>query len=136
MPRRSPRQPTPAARKAASAEAGLRLAWGDVVVEVGPKGLSIQIAAGRPWLAALAEVGPLAVELSYDRNRRPAAPVSGSKAGPTQAELALAYDRSLQEGVNVDDGLWQRLSAVAARVQVPASEVSRIRGAGGGDANA
>ena len=45
------------------------------------------------------------------------------------------YVRSLNEGVEVPDALWQRLNAVAARVQVPASSASRERGAGGGDAN-
>jgi hypothetical protein len=120
-----------------SAGTSLRLAWGDVAAEVGPDGLSIQIAAGRSWLAAMCEAGPVTARLAYHRSKMLAeAAVSGFEPGPTEAELALAYDRSLQEGVNVDDSLWQRLSAVAARVQVPASEVSRQKGAGGGDANA
>src|SRR5579862_6671293 len=139
---RSPLFLVPAAVAAVSAGASLRLAWGDVAADIGADGLSIQIAsgqiaAGRTWLAALAEAGPVTVRLAYHRSMVPAeAAVSGFKPGPTEAKLTSAYDRSLQEGVNVDDGLWQRLSAVAARVQVPASEVSRIRGAGGGDANA
>ena len=134
---RSPLFLLPAAVAAVSAEASLRLAWGDVAAEVGPDGLSIRIAAGRSWLAALSEAEPVTVRLAYHRSQMPAeAGVPGFEPGPTAAELTLAYDRSLQEGVNVDDSLWQRLSAVAARVQVPASEVSRIRGAGGGDANA
>lgn len=133
---RSPLFFLPAAVAVVSAGASLRLAWGDVAVDIRADGLRIQIASGQPWLMALGEAGPLAVKLAYDRSATPAAPVPGSKPGPTEAQLTLAYDRALQEGVNVDDGLWQRLSAVAARVQVPASEVSRRKGAGGGDANA
>jgi hypothetical protein len=133
---RSPLFLLPAAVAAASAEASLRLAWGDVAVDVGPDGLSIKLASGRSWLMALGEAGPVTVRLAYHRSMAPPAPGSGSKDESIQAELNLAYDRSLQEGVSVDDGFWQRLSAIAARVQVPASEVSRIRGAGGGDANA
>jgi hypothetical protein len=138
---RSPLFFLPAAAAVVGAGASLRLAWGDVAMDIGTDGLSIQLASdqlasGCSWFMALGEAGPFEVGLAYDRSATPAAAVSGSKRGPTEAELTCAYERSLQEGVSVDDGLWQRLSAVAARVQVPASEVSRIRGAGGGDANA
>jgi hypothetical protein len=133
---RSPLFFLPAAVAVLGAGASLRLAWGDVAANIGAGGLSIQVVSGQSRLTALGEAGPFSVRLAYDRSVAPAAPVPGSKAGPTEAELTLAYDRSLQEGVSVDEGLWQRLSTIAARVQVPASEVSRIRGAGGGDANA
>lgn len=53
----------------------------------------------------------------------------------TPEDLALRFDESLSQGVDVDRALWRRLDKVAARVQVPASVVSRERGAGGGDAN-
>ena len=52
------------------------------------------------------------------------------------AELARRYEISLAQGIEVDDALWRRIDAVAARVQVPASTESRLKGAGGGDANA
>jgi len=51
-------------------------------------------------------------------------------------ELARRYENSLAQGIEVDDALWRRIDAVAARVQVPASTESRLKGAGGGDANA
>lgn len=49
--------------------------------------------------------------------------------------LARRYGEALQRGVEVDDGIWRRIDTVARRVQVPASTESRLRGAGGGDAN-
>lgn len=53
----------------------------------------------------------------------------------TADSLRRRLDHSLDAGVAVDPALWQRIDRVAARVQVPASTVSRERGAGGGDAN-
>lgn len=50
-------------------------------------------------------------------------------------ELARRYGEALQQGVEVEDEIWRRIDAVAQRVQVPASTESRLRGAGGGDAN-
>jgi diadenosine tetraphosphatase ApaH/serine/threonine PP2A family protein phosphatase len=50
-------------------------------------------------------------------------------------QLADRLNWVLSRGIDVDPALWRRLDAVAARVQVPASEASRERGAGGGDAN-
>lgn len=47
-----------------------------------------------------------------------------------------ALEDSLAHGVAVEAALWQRISAAAQRVLVPASAESRARGAGGGDANA
>jgi len=41
----------------------------------------------------------------------------------------------LDPGVAVDAGIWARITRRAARVLVPASRESRVRGAGGGDAN-
>ena|SRR5450432_3070988 len=53
----------------------------------------------------------------------------------TAETLVARLDESLNKGITVDLELWRRLDAVAARVQVPASETSREKGAGGGDAN-
>lgn len=52
------------------------------------------------------------------------------------AALDAALARSLTEGIEVDDTTWARLGAAARLVLVPASEQSRLHGAGGGDANA
>jgi hypothetical protein len=49
--------------------------------------------------------------------------------------LDAALRRTLTAGIQVEDALWSRIAAVAQRVLVPASEESRERGAGGGDAN-
>ncbi|HEY2891732.1 MAG TPA: DUF3726 domain-containing protein [Dongiaceae bacterium] len=53
----------------------------------------------------------------------------------TAETLAARLDESLNKGIAGAPALWRRLDAVAARIQVPASETSRERGAGGGDAN-
>jgi hypothetical protein len=132
---RSPLFLLPAAIAAASAEARLRLAWGDIAFDIGPDALAVEVASHRSWLEALSEAGPATVRLEHHRGMTPASGPA-SKDESIQAQLALAYERSLQQGVWVHDGLWQRLSKTAARVQVPASEASRRKGAGGGDANA
>lgn len=49
-------------------------------------------------------------------------------AGPQ--DLAAARARSLAEGVPVAEGSWARLQALAHKVLVPASEASRLKGAG------
>jgi len=133
---RSPLFLLPAAVAAAGASASLRLAWGDVAAEIGSDSLSIRIAPGRSAAQALGERGPCAVELALGQGEMPAEPGSGPQAALSVADLGRAYDRALDEGVAVDDEVWRRLSIAAARVQVPASEVSRLKGAGGGDANA
>lgn len=51
------------------------------------------------------------------------------------AALEMALQRSLAEGIAVDDAVWSRVTAAANRVLVPDSPESRARGAGGGDAN-
>jgi hypothetical protein len=53
----------------------------------------------------------------------------------TPRKMADRLNAVLSWGIDVDPELWRRIDAVAARVQVPASETSRERGAGGGDAN-
>ena len=138
---RSPLFLLPATVAAAGAGARFRLAWGDVAAEIGSDSLSIwiapgRIAPGRSAAQALDERGPCAVELACGQGEMPAAPGSGPRAALSAVDLGRAYDRALDEGVAVDDGIWRRLSITAARVQVPASEVSRLKGAGGGDANA
>jgi hypothetical protein len=63
------------------------------------------------------------------------APPPGLIAVCTPLKMAERLNAVLSWGNDVDPALWRRIEAVAARVQVPASETSRERGAGGGDAN-
>ncbi len=65
-----------------------------------------------------------------------APPPSGLDTVLDSRGLARRLAHSLDHGIEVDPALWRRIDEVAARVQVPASEESRLRGAGGGDANA
>ena len=53
---------------------------------------------------------------------------AGRAAFLDPAELARRYEISLAQGVEVDDALWRRIDAVAARVQVPASTNRASRG--------
>jgi len=76
-------------------------------------------------------LGDVTVEISSTT----IAPPSGLVKILDGTALARNFERSLSQGIEVDNVLWHRLDAVAARVQVPASVVSRERGAGGGDAN-
>jgi hypothetical protein len=63
-------------------------------------------------------------------------PKSGLIAVLDREGLARRLAHSLDHGIDVDPTIWRRIDEVAARVQVPASEESRLKGAGGGDANA
>lgn len=133
---RSPLFLLPAVVAAANKPASLRLAWDGVLAAIDAGRLTILLAPGQPMTSAVGDSGPREIELEYDPGGTPIEPPPGLQPRLGDKELALAFTRSLDEGVAVDDGIWQRLSAVAARVQVPASEVSRLKGAGGGDANA
>jgi hypothetical protein len=62
-------------------------------------------------------------------------PQSPGPAFLDATELARRYGQALEQGVEVDEKIWRQIDAVAARVQVPASPESRLKGAGGGDAN-
>lgn len=59
-------------------------------------------------------------------------------AEPDAAQPGMAYgtggslERALGEGTPVDPRIWERIEALAARTLVPASDVSRERGAGAG----
>jgi hypothetical protein len=53
----------------------------------------------------------------------------------TPSLLRERASRALADGIAVDDEIWRAVGAVAARVLVPATAESRVRGAGGGDAN-
>ena len=79
---------------------------------------------------ALLDPTPADVEIRSGDAAQPAGP-----AFLDAAELARRYGRALEQGVEVDEEIWREIDAVAARVQVPASPESRLKGAGGGDAN-
>jgi hypothetical protein len=53
----------------------------------------------------------------------------------TPSLLRERASHALSDGIAVDDEVWRAIGAVAARVLVPATAESRVRGAGGGDAN-
>ena len=132
---RSPLFLLPGAVAACGPDDGVEIAWGGLAARIGRRRLSIAVLPGLDPAEALGESGPVAVGLAL-------APGSGRGARPsaapilTQDDLDESFVRALDQGIEADDALWQQLSAIAARVQVPASEVSRLKGAGGGDANA
>ena len=131
----SPLTLLPAALAACERDDAAEIAWAGISARIGARRLAIAVQPGLDLAAALSQAGPVAVRLelalAQGSGRRFPAPPALS-----QDDLDEAYVRSLAEGIEVDDPLWQRLNAIAARVQVPASEVSRLKGAGGGDANA
>jgi Protein of unknown function (DUF3726) len=77
-----------------------------------------------------------------DRAPRTLLIASGAAAARLHAEtpagldpsrpVAVARQAHLREGVEMDEAIWRRLSAHAARIFVPPSAVSRARGAGSG----
>jgi hypothetical protein len=112
---------------AVAAGGPLQLRWGDILC-----GASLDAGASL-WAGdgeALLDCSPTEVEIHPGSAPPAAQPFLDS------AELARRYEISLAQGIEVDDELWRRIDAVAARVQVPASTESRLKGAGGGDANA
>jgi hypothetical protein len=105
---------------------GLALRWRQPAGEVLCRGSRIQGSE-----AALLDATPADVEI-----RTGAATASDLPVFLDPAELARRYERALAQGIEVEEEIWRRIDAVAARVQVPASTESRLKGAGGGDANA
>jgi hypothetical protein len=111
---------------AVAAGAPLEIRWREILCATdADAGASLWVGDGE----ALLDAAPTEVEIR-----------SGSAAMSTRpfldpAELARRYEISLAQGIEVGDALWRRIDAVAARVQVPASTESRLKGAGGGDAN-
>jgi hypothetical protein len=119
---------------------GMTLRWslprGDVVCRIDADGgVELEGGEGAPLDATLVDPGPAAVEIGPGFARAEASPpASGSRLD--SVALSRRLDLSLAQGIEVDAGIWRRIDAVAGRVQVPASEASRLKGAGGGDANA
>jgi hypothetical protein len=110
----------------AAAAAGLALRWRQGAGEV----LCRVEGEIRGSESALLDVAPTEVEIDAGAAVAPGLPVILD--GPA---LARRYEQALAQGVAVDGEIWRRIDAVAARVQVPASAESRLKGAGGGDAN-
>ena len=105
----------------------LQLRWREILCAAqGDAGASLWVGDGD----ALRDCSPTDVEIESGSAAMSARPFLDS------GELARRYENSLAQGIEVDDALWRRIDAVAARVQVPASTESRLKGAGGGDANA
>jgi hypothetical protein len=129
-----------AARRAESGR-GTRLHWGEgesaVFLSADPAAGCRIVCAGedRDFASVMAADPPKDVVLSgmMTAVRAPARPRSVQVVDAARLDAAL--NRSLAEGIAVDDAVWARVGAVASRVLVPASEESRTRGAGGGDAN-
>jgi hypothetical protein len=110
---------------AALAGARLWLRWGEVICSADS---SITLWASSSEV--LLEDAPAEIEILPGTVAAPAAPFLDP------ATLASRYERALLQGIEIDQEVWDRIGAVAARVQVPASAESRLKGAGGGDANA
>jgi hypothetical protein len=112
---------------AVAAGVPLQIRWREILCATNADaGASLWVGDGE----ALLDSTPTEVEIRADT----VAPAARPFLDP--AELAHRYEISLAQGVEVEDALWRRIDAVAARVQVPASTESRLKGAGGGDANA
>jgi hypothetical protein len=112
---------------AVAAGVPLEIRWREILCAAHPDaGASLWVGEGAD---ALLDSTPTEVEIRGGSTAMSARPFLAP------AELAGRYEISLAQGIEVDDALWRRIDAVAARVQVPASTESRLKGAGGGDAN-
>ena len=112
---------------AVAAGVPLQLRWRDIFFAAdADSGAIIRVGHGQ----ALLDSAATEVDI------RPGSAVPAPRAFLDSAEFQRRYETSLAQGVEVDDALWRSIDAVAARVQVPASTESRLKGAGGGDANA
>ncbi len=120
------------------AGAAFRLDWRHVTVEMGLRGgFRIFLAAGHDLVAALLEAEPGDVQVRrMPESQSWPPPRPGFVESVNADELARRFVSSLDRGIPVDVIVWREIDAIAGRVQVPASEESRRKGAGGGDANA
>ena len=108
-----------------AAASGLTLSWRQAAGEARCSASGLHGSA-----PALFDSTPADVEIRSGDAAPPAGP-----AFLDAAELARRYGQALEQGVEVEEETWREIDAVAARVQVPASPESRLKGAGGGDAN-
>jgi len=122
---------------AVEADLPLSLAWptprGEVGAVIAQGNVTLFVKEGVAIEAAL--LAELAGDVLLRAIRKASPRRAGVGVALTADSLRQRLDHSLDAGVAVDPALWQRIDRVAARVQVPASTVSRERGAGGGDAN-
>jgi hypothetical protein len=122
----------PPAVAAAAGDLAVELGWNSVRCRVAPAGrVDLTPSPGPALEALLRDGGETEVTASAWR----AEPRSHAD-GATEAVFAEWLRRSLDHGVAVDAATWAAIAEIAARVQVPASAESRLKGAGGGDANA
>lgn len=113
----------PAAARAAES-GGIAIVAGSIAAACFP-------VAGEPSLAGdwtLAESGTVAVETGA--GAVPLFAEAKTRLPPVDGSLAANRLHRLRTGNEIDDALWRRLAAHAARILVPASAVSRARGAG------
>ena len=132
----------PVAAAEATPSRAYAMAWrgsaGNVAIRIQGDGeLTIYLSQGADAAAAFADHAPIDIEVANIVLGVVRAPIDhGLVPAIDGRELAARLERSLDGGIEVDPALWARIEQIAARVQVPASAVSRVKGAGGGDANA
>jgi hypothetical protein len=126
----------------ASHELGFAMTWqspaGGAAIRIPGDGrLGLYLPPNVAMASILGNEAPVDIEiLAVAAGATPLPVANGLVQAADEDELARRLELSLDRGVDVDGALWARIDKVAARVQVPASAVSRIKGAGGGDANA
>jgi hypothetical protein len=132
---RSPLFLLPPAVAAASRGVAFDLAWqageGTVACRIVPPGRVALAPAPGPALEAMLLGGDGTDVAAASRRAEPGSAV----AEPTEAYFAERLRQSLDLGIAVEPATWSAIGQIATRVQVPASEESRLKGAGGGDAN-
>ena len=101
--------------------------------------LSVRVDSGsRTAVSAAVDVERLAgvaTSLLMGRGSGPAHENAGTVVSLCGAVLERRYRQSLGQGIATDPALWLRLADVARESLVPESQMSRARGAGGGDDN-
>lgn len=86
--------------------------------------------AAHPFVPALA-MGPIMADL---RRAEPGVEIAMAKTDePAILDICLAPDATAEpSGIEAPDEIWRDLGRLAARTYVPASETSRLMGAGAG----
>jgi len=122
----------PPAVAAAAGGLAIELGWNGLRCRVTPSGRVVELVPppGPAMNAVLRDSGETDVTASVRLAEET------DVDGPMDAIFAERLRRSLDSGIAVDPATWAAITEIAARVQVPASAESRLKGAGGGDANA
>jgi len=128
----------PMALRRARKHWAVTIAWrsgkDEIILRAAPIGGAMLATTARDLDAVLSD--PLAheVAIACRPDRGDDDPISFPTVRDSRA-LDFNLRASLANGLSVDQSLWQALTAIAARVLVPSSHISREHGAGGGDAN-